>query len=398
MAYYNYYRQHNPTMWGTQEYALDSPPAPRYQPQPQWRGGDYYRAHNDGMQDSSAFDYVWGRMKNHVIGGPSRREAQSWHKRVYGGLVDVASMMPTEIGAAAGYEAWRFFDHHRGIYRQPLMDDREREGEALVGLAVGEAEKLWAYTRRHGDKYGKREALETAAAVAMKLYSKGGSYPQGGRFETPGSRYETPGSRYETPGGRYGQEPYVMDDSRYPRPNYRSRRSSSGSPLSYDEREDFRRGYKSGGDYSDYERDREYGDYGRSPGMGTHRLGSPSVMSSVLPGVGIGGSYGRRRASSSSYQDRPHIGSSAFVPGYDGSALSTSPNIGGGALILPSSSSRHHHSSSFGGYHNGLPVHNVMPGDPSSEYSHLPPGTYMVTGGSGGRRKHRKSHSGVRYI
>lgn len=79
-------------------------------------------------------------MKSHVTGGLSRRESQSWHKRVYGGLVDVATMMPGEIGAAAGYEAWRFFEHHRGIYRQPLMDDREREGEALVGLAVGEGE------------------------------------------------------------------------------------------------------------------------------------------------------------------------------------------------------------------------------------------------------------------
>jgi len=412
MAYYNYYRQHNPTMWGTQEYSPELPPAPRYQPQPQWRGRDYYRAHNDGIQDSSAFDYVWGRMKSHVTRSLSRREAQSWHKRVYGGLVDVASMLPAEIGAAAGYEAWRFFDHHRGIYRQPLMDDREREGEALVGLAVGEAEKLWDYTRRRGDKYGKREALETAAAVAMKLYSKGSSpFPVGGRFETPGSRYETPGSRYETPGsryetpgaryetpgGRFDQDPYLMDDSRYPRPSYRSRRSSSASPLSYDEREDMRRGYGSGGDYSDYERDREYGaDYGRSPAMSSqYRLGSPSVMSSVLPGGG--GSYGRRRASSSSYQ-RPHISGSTFVPGYDGSALSTSPALGGGgALIIPPSSSRHHHSSSFGGF-NGLPVHNVMPGDPNSEYGHLPPGTYMVSGGSNGRRKHRKSHSGVRYV
>jgi len=401
MAYYDYYRQHNPTTWGTQGYSPESPPAPRYQPQPQWRGGDYYRAHNDGIRDSSAFDYVWGRMKSHVTGGLSRRESQSWHKRVYGGLVDVATMMPAEIGAAAGYEAWRFFDHHRGIYRQPLMDDREREGEALVGLAVGEAEKLWNYTRRHGDKYGKREALETAAAVAMKLYSKG-SYPQGGRYETPGSRYETPGSRYETPGSRY-EEPYLMEDSRYPRSRrHRDRRSSSVSPLGFDERDDLRRGYASGGEFSDYERDPEYSDYGRSPAMSnSYRLGSPSVMSSALPGgLPIGG-YGRRRASSSSYHTRPHIPGATYMPGYDNSALSTSPNIGGGALVLPQSSSsrHHHHSSSFGGYHNGLPVHTVMPGDPTSEYGHLPPGTYMVSGGSSGRRKHRKSHSGgVRYV
>ncbi|KAG8718079.1 hypothetical protein FRC09_013208 [Ceratobasidium sp. 395] len=370
MAYYSYYRQHNPNTWGTNDYVFDSPPAPRYQPQPQWRGSDYYRAHNDGIQDSSMFDYVWNRMKSRMTSTVSRREAQSWHRRVYGGITDVATMMPTEIGAAAGYEAWRFWDHHRGIYRQPLMDDRERESEALVGLAVGEAEKLWTYTSRRGDQYGKREALETAAAVAMKLYHKGkGSFPKTTRFEQP-----------------YEQEPYLMPDSRYPR-TPRHRRSSSSSP--YD-------GYtSSGGDYSDYERDRR-SEYGRSPHVG---FGTPSVMSSALPGSGIpmSGSYGRRRASSSSYHTRPPIPSTYGMPIADGSALSTSP---GNSLMLPSSH-HHHHSSSFGGYaSNGMPIHRTTYGDPTSQYGHLPPGTYMITGGSSssGRRKHRKSHSGVRYV
>ncbi|ELU36943.1 hypothetical protein AG1IA_09028 [Rhizoctonia solani AG-1 IA] len=55
-------------------------------------------------------------------------------------------------------------------------------------------------------------------------------------------------------------------------------------------------------------------------------------------------------------------------------------------------------SSSFGGYghghghggggtyeyrdHNGMKVHRTMHGDPNSEFSHLPPGTYMIQGGS----------------
>ncbi|KAG8716271.1 hypothetical protein FRC08_009682 [Ceratobasidium sp. 394] len=363
MAYYNYYRQYNPSTWGTNDYVFGSPPAPRYQPQPQWRGSDYYRAHNDGIQDSSAFEYVWNRMKSRVTGTVSRREAQSWHRRVYGGLTDVATMLPTEIGAAAGYEAWRFFDHHRGIYRQPLMDDRERETEALVGLAVGEAEKLLTYTNRRGDKYGKRESLETAAAVAMKLYHKGnGSYPKAARFEQP-----------------YGQESYLMPDSRYPR----HRRSSSASPY----------GTSSSDDLSDYERDRR-SEYSRSPRVG---FGTPSVMTSGLPGSGIPipDSYSRRRASSSSYHTRPPVLSTYGGVPIAGSALSTSP---GNALMLPSSS-HHHHSSSFGGYtSNGLPIHRTTYGDPTSEYGHLPPGTYMITGGSSGRRKHRKSHSGVRYV
>ncbi|KAG8729514.1 hypothetical protein FRC10_003844 [Ceratobasidium sp. 414] len=384
MAFYDYYRRHNPNTWGTDRYEFSSPPAPRYQPQPQWRGSDYYRAHYDGIQDSSAFEYVWNRMKSHVTGTVSRHEAQSWHRRVYGGATDVATMLPAEIGAAAGYEAWRFFDHHRGIYRQPLMDDREREAEALVGLAVGEAldnevaaEKLWTYTKRRGDKYGKRESLETAAGkyphivdsapVAMKLYRKGkGSYPKATRFEQP-----------------YDQEPpYLAPDSRYPR----HRRSSSASPNE---------GYtSSSGGYSDYERDRR-GEYGRSPRVG---FGTPSAMTSGLPGIGIpiADPYSRRRALSSSYQTRPPILSMYDgVPIADSSALSTSP---GNALVLPSTS-RHHHSSSFGGYtSNGLPIQRISRGDPTSEYSHLPPGTYMVTGGSSSRRKHRKSHSGARYV
>jgi len=239
------------------------------------------------------------------------------------------------------------------------MDDREREAEALVGLAVGEADKLWTYTNRRGDKYGKRESLETAAAVAMKLYHKGkGSYPKATRFEQP-----------------YSPEPYLMPDSRYPR----HRRSSSAS----------REGYtSSSGDYSDYE-------YGRSPRVG---FGTPVVMTSGLPGSGIpvADSYSRRRALSSSYHTRPPLFSTYDgVPIADGSALSTSP---GNALVLPSTS-RHHHSSSFGGYtSNGMPIQRIERGDPTSPYSHLPPGTYVVKDGSSSRRKHRKSHSGARYV
>ncbi|QRV96772.1 hypothetical protein RhiJN_24790 [Ceratobasidium sp. AG-Ba] len=366
MAYYNYYRQHNPNTWGTDNYTFDSPPAPRYQPQPQWRGADYYRAHNDGIADSSAFDYVWGRIKSRVSSTMSRKDAQRWHRRVYGGQVDVATMLPIEIGGAAGYEAWRFFDHHRGIYRSPLMDDYERESEALVGLAVGEAEKLWTYTNRRGDKYGKREAMEAAAAVAMKLYRKGkdSSYPQAAPYGQP-----------------YDQEPYLASDSRYPRVP-RQRRSSSASPY-----EDY-----SSGDYSDYERRSEYN---RSPRVA---FGTPSVAPSALPGSGIPipGSYGRRRASSSSYHTRPPIPSTyGGIPLADGSALSTSPS---NALVLPPTS--HHHANSFGGYtSNGMPIQRIAYGDPTSQYGHLPPGTYMVSGGSSGRRKHRKSHSGgLRYV
>jgi hypothetical protein len=54
--------------------------------------------------------------------------------------VDITRLLPTELGAAAGFEAWRNWDSHNSLYRGPLMDDRDREREALVGLAIAEGE------------------------------------------------------------------------------------------------------------------------------------------------------------------------------------------------------------------------------------------------------------------
>ncbi|CAE6457013.1 unnamed protein product [Rhizoctonia solani] len=370
MAYYDYYRRRNPTSWGRPEYILDSPPAPGYQPQPQWRGYDYYRAHYGNSHDPGLFDSVLGRIRSHSRSSVSRRDAQSCHQRVYSGIVDVATMMPSEIGAAAGYEAWRFWEHHRGIYRQPLMDDHDRESEALIGLAVGEAEKLWDYTRRHHGDFAKREALEVAAAVAMKLFRKGGS----GHHGQP--------SRYE--------EPFAMD-GRYPSSHHHHRRR--GSSISPD-------GFSDGLDSSDYE-------YRHDPAMaGAY---SPSMAGGIpIAGSSYGGDgfHQHRRRASSFYGQRPQqFGTSPYIA--PESALSTSPNMG--PLIVPHSG--HHHSSSFGGYgqgsgvpyeyrdHNGMKVHRTTHGDPGSQFSHLPPGTYMIQGGSSGHGHHRRRRKSVgRYI
>lgn len=51
-------------------------------------------------------------------------------------------MLPSDIGAAAAYEVWRNWKQHYGVYGQPLAGDRERQQEALVGLAVGEGEPI----------------------------------------------------------------------------------------------------------------------------------------------------------------------------------------------------------------------------------------------------------------
>jgi hypothetical protein len=46
--------------------------------------------------------------------------------------------MPREIGAAAGWETIRLWQSHNSIYQAPLAGEREREREALVGVAIAE--------------------------------------------------------------------------------------------------------------------------------------------------------------------------------------------------------------------------------------------------------------------
>ena len=55
---------------------------------------------------------------------------------------DIQRMMPADVGAAAAYKVWRNWKYHYGIYGQPLGGDRERQREALVGLAVGEGTSI----------------------------------------------------------------------------------------------------------------------------------------------------------------------------------------------------------------------------------------------------------------
>ncbi|KAG8703924.1 hypothetical protein FRC09_003873 [Ceratobasidium sp. 395] len=90
----------------------------------------------------------------------SRHRSESWHKRVYGGLTDAATLMAAEIGAAAGFEAWRRFNYRNGII---IDHDRERQIRSLVEMAVHEVEEWWGRTGRHMDEHGKREALLAAA-------------------------------------------------------------------------------------------------------------------------------------------------------------------------------------------------------------------------------------------
>lgn len=53
------------------------------------------------------------------------------------GQYELSRMMPTEIGYAAAYEAYRTWIHNSSIY-EPLSGDVDRQREGMVGLAVGE--------------------------------------------------------------------------------------------------------------------------------------------------------------------------------------------------------------------------------------------------------------------
>ena len=105
---------------------------------------------------------------------------------------DIRQMLPSDIGAAAAYESWRCWRFHYGIMAQPLSGDRERQREALIGLAVAEgllpcsssrfsmhsqhflclASRLYTFTGRVGDTTGRLQSCETAASTATRIYTE----------------------------------------------------------------------------------------------------------------------------------------------------------------------------------------------------------------------------------
>jgi len=168
---YGYYQNHQPTYWGTSQYQFPSPPSVSYMPQAGWGSRDFYNAHaswSSGSADSSVYDYVWSKMKGMVgISGMGREEAQFWHRQIYSGLVNLNTVLPSDIGGAAAQEALRFFEHQN--FNSHFSYDTEREREAVMGLAIAEATKLWSYAGRPADRWGRLEACEIAAATARRL-------------------------------------------------------------------------------------------------------------------------------------------------------------------------------------------------------------------------------------
>jgi len=165
---YAYYQSIAPGQWGTPGFQITRPPTPGFRPQPHWSGLDFYRAHGN-VDDPVFYQSVMGRMA--VAIGASTHEARRWHRQVYGGQVNVAELLPRDIGSAAAYEAYRMWKYHHPLY-EPLGGSPEREREAMMGMAIAEASHLWQYTGRSFDNVGRREACETAAATASHIATK----------------------------------------------------------------------------------------------------------------------------------------------------------------------------------------------------------------------------------
>ncbi|KZT08445.1 uncharacterized protein LAESUDRAFT_67373 [Laetiporus sulphureus 93-53] len=227
---YAYYQSSAPGLWGTPQYQFTAPPLPSYRPQPSWSGLEYYRAHA-AYDNSDFYQSIIGRLR--VAWGANFHEARHWHRQIYGGLVNVAQVLPIDLGSAAAYEAYRYWKYHHPLY-EPLGGSPEMEREAMIAMAVAEATHLWQYTGRSFDQIGLREASEVAAATASRIADRvldigsyygeprsyrpwrsevslatpyisgaGTSSPYSGASQLPGSYGAVPGSYY-APGTVYG--------------------------------------------------------------------------------------------------------------------------------------------------------------------------------------------------
>ncbi|EJU04921.1 hypothetical protein DACRYDRAFT_20507 [Dacryopinax primogenitus] len=172
---YDYYRGYQPQYWGTQQYQLPAAPRVSYVPQTGWGGMDYYRAHTrwaDVQEDDDIFDRIIHGVRRWIgNAGSNAEEARDAHQRVYAGWVDMRVTSPEIIGAAAAYEALRFWETNQSL-RMPVMDDLEREEDAIMGLAVAEASKLWGYTGRLLNDRGRSAAAEEAAATVHRIFRR----------------------------------------------------------------------------------------------------------------------------------------------------------------------------------------------------------------------------------
>jgi len=157
--------------WATTQFQFVSPPTPTFVPQSSWCGLDYYNAHcPDG--DENLFARTWDTVRRYPPGefGPGLQvhDAQHWHQRAYGGLVELEEIEADKIGHAAAYEAHRIWHHHPHLYKH--LTSTEQRRESFIALAIAEATKLMQYAGHRMDSFERTLIAESAAATASRIF------------------------------------------------------------------------------------------------------------------------------------------------------------------------------------------------------------------------------------
>ncbi|KAF5370566.1 hypothetical protein D9758_002083 [Tetrapyrgos nigripes] len=357
---YSYYAQR--PAWGTNQFQFEAPPAPAFQPQPSWRGLDYYRAHAISP-DPSLYNNAWSAVRHpgdypgigmHENRNVGMHESRYWHNRVYSGYSDINSMLPEEIGHAAAYEAHRHFLHFSGTLYGPLGGDLEAQREAFVGWTIGEVSRLYEYSSRRPDGYTLRRATEAAAATASRIF-----YESRNGYDDDYDRGRSTCRR-----SAYG-DAYNIDSAYYPRPRSHSRRRSSSAyrhPLLQDS---------------------YHTDYPPTSSMPIPTMGSSVIRSGYPDSYGSYGSYAS--SVSSAYSG----GGSVMMPG-------TSPSYNPGDAASYSNAlvpMRSRHTSISYPYAPTQPqtqyVHSAMP---------APPHEIVIYKPKSHRRRHHKHRSRARSV
>ncbi|KAI0321060.1 hypothetical protein OF83DRAFT_1081182 [Amylostereum chailletii] len=300
---------------------------------PAGNGLDYYRAHANRTYDPALYQNAVNRAGTGAM-GVGLHEAEHWHRRAYGGLGEVARMLPAEIGCAAAYEAYRQFTYNLASYSH-LFSSHERRRDALTGLAVAEGRGL--------DQYGLQVASEAAAATASLVL--------GQTAEPDGMAYGA-GAGYQRSRRNSVNYPlsntYGMDDP------YRGRPIGRSSPIP------------------------GYGQSSPIPGYGESVMYAPSAVAS-----GYGGASPNPMRVPSPNPMAPFpmtAGGASPMPGSSPMPMSSSPYAGGGSNI-----GRGH--SPIPGYYPGQQAYGVgqySAGQyPAGQYSagQYPAGQYPATTG-----------------
>ncbi|KAJ6558555.1 hypothetical protein DFH09DRAFT_533930 [Mycena vulgaris] len=377
----SYYQQNVPG-WGTNQFQFGNPPAPTYQPQPNWGGMDYYNAHAVNPEPS-LYDHAWNRVRQYsgsqLEQGVGMHEAKHWHRRAYGGLGELGQMSPAEIGHAAAYEAYRTWTHNSSLY-EPLSGDVERQREGLIGLAVAEASRLLQFSNRPMDSSA---ASESAAATASIIFYHNRDRDEGGYRSRSRSR-----TRHGSFTGSY-EDPYASDhravSSSYPRQRSHSRHRSHSTSSRHPPMMQFPGTQMAGsmssnvapiptpsGGSSGYGAPAAYGTpYGAGMPMQIHGQGSPYGTNAGMPMAG-----------SQSY------GTNAGMP------MAGSQSYGAVPMVMPAGSHRQRSTSM------SMPYTQAQ--YPQAQYAQgqymiprqmvaAPPQTIIISGS--GHRKHRSKKS-----